>query len=109
MDVSQSLTPLDPAFVRVMRIGSGIIALLPLAGAAALEFSQLLPPGVVLVPALLLIGYIVWMVPQRRYNRWAYDVGEDRLRIMNKKVGDEVKFFSTNYKELEFECRIVES
>jgi putative ABC transport system permease protein len=34
-------------------------------------------------------------------------IGEDRLKIMNKKVGDEVKFYSTNYKELEFECRIV--
>ncbi len=34
-------------------------------------------------------------------------IGEDRLKLINKKVGDEVKFFSTNYKEIEFECRIV--
>ncbi len=36
-------------------------------------------------------------------------VGEDRLKIMGKKVGDEVKFYSMNYKDLSFECKIVGS
>jgi putative ABC transport system permease protein len=34
-------------------------------------------------------------------------VGEDRLQKLNKKVGDRIKFQSTNYRELEFECDIV--
>jgi putative ABC transport system permease protein len=34
-------------------------------------------------------------------------IGEERLKIINKKVGDEIKLYGTNYKELEFECRIV--
>jgi putative ABC transport system permease protein len=34
-------------------------------------------------------------------------IGEDRLKIMNLSVGQEVKFYSTNYKEVEFECKIV--
>jgi putative ABC transport system permease protein len=34
-------------------------------------------------------------------------VGEDQLKIMNLQVGQEVKLYGTNYKEIEFECRIV--
>lgn len=82
MDAPYDLTPLDPAFVKVMRIAGGLIALAPLVGASVLEFAQLLPPGAVIVPALFLLAYIVWVIPQRRYNRWGYDVGEDRLRIV---------------------------
>ena len=36
-------------------------------------------------------------------------VGEDRLKIMGKKVGDEVKFYCLNYKDITFECKIVGS
>ena len=34
-------------------------------------------------------------------------VGEDRLKIMGKSVGDEVKVYGLNYKDLTFECKIV--
>ena len=34
-------------------------------------------------------------------------IGEDRLKTMGKKVGDEVKFYSLNYKDITFECKIV--
>ncbi len=34
-------------------------------------------------------------------------IGEDRLRIMGKRVGDEITVYSTNYPDLAFECRIV--
>ncbi len=34
-------------------------------------------------------------------------IGEDRLKLIGKKVGDEVKFYSTNYKDITFECKIV--
>lgn len=34
-------------------------------------------------------------------------IGEDQLKIMNLKVGQEVKFHAINYKDVEFECKIV--
>ncbi len=34
-------------------------------------------------------------------------IGEDRLKLMGKRVGDEVKLFGTNYRDIEFECKIV--
>ncbi len=34
-------------------------------------------------------------------------VGEDRLKKMNKQVGDEIKIYGTNYKDIEFEFKIV--
>jgi uncharacterized protein len=81
MDQPDQLTPLDPAYVNVMRIVSGIYALILLAGAGAMEFAQILPAGVVAIPVVLLLAYVVFTVPQRRYARWGYDAGEDRLRI----------------------------
>jgi uncharacterized protein len=81
MDEPESLTLLDPAYVNVMRIVSAVYSLFFIIGAGALEFAQLLPPGLIIVPVLLLFAYIVFVVPQRRYNRWGYDAGEDRLRV----------------------------
>jgi uncharacterized protein len=81
MDETDQLTPLDPAYVKVMRIAGAIAGLFPLVGAGALEIAHLLPTGAVITPVLLLVAYWVWMVPQRRYNRWGYDAGVDRLRI----------------------------
>ena len=34
-------------------------------------------------------------------------IGEDRLQMIGKKVGDEIKLYSLNYREVEFEFRIV--
>jgi putative ABC transport system permease protein len=34
-------------------------------------------------------------------------VGQDRLQMIGKKVGDEIKLYGLNYKDVEFECRIV--
>lgn len=34
-------------------------------------------------------------------------IGADRLQIIGKKVGDSIKLYSTNYKDIEFECTIV--
>ena len=36
-------------------------------------------------------------------------IGEDRLKIMNKRIGDEITVYSTNYKDIEFTCKIVGS
>jgi membrane protein YdbS with pleckstrin-like domain len=82
MDETDQLTPLDPAYVKVLRIVSGIMALIPIIGAGVLEFAQLAPTGMIITPVLLLAAYYVWVIPQRRYNRWGYAAGTDRLRIV---------------------------
>lgn len=81
MDEDAPLTPLDPNYIKVMRIVGGLFATVLLIGAGVLEFAQVLPPGLVIVPLALLLFWFVWLVPQRRYNRWGYDAGDDRLRI----------------------------
>jgi uncharacterized protein len=81
MHEDEALTPLDPSYIKVMRIAGGIIALVPLVGAGVLEFAQLLSPGAIIIPLFFLLLYGVWVVPKRRYDRWGYDAGADRLRI----------------------------
>ncbi len=82
MDEIDQLTPLDPAYVKVLRIVSGIFAIILIIGAGALEFTQLAPMGLIVTPVILLTAYCVWVIPQRRYNRWGYSAGSDRLRIV---------------------------
>jgi uncharacterized protein len=77
----ETLTPLDPAYVNVMRIVSAIYATILLVAAALGEFMQILPMGVIIIPLALLLAYWVFVVPGRRYARWGYDAGVDRLRI----------------------------
>jgi membrane protein YdbS with pleckstrin-like domain len=81
MDDTAPLTPLDPSYIKVMRIVGAIGAVIPLIGAGVLEIAQLVPPGVIIIPVGLLLAYWVWAVPKRRYDRWGYDAGPDRLRI----------------------------
>jgi uncharacterized protein len=81
MDEPEALTPLDPSYIKVMRIVGAILALVPLIGAGVLEVAQLLPRGAIIIPLLFLLLYWVWVVPKRRYDRWGYDAGADRLRI----------------------------
>jgi uncharacterized protein len=81
MDDPDSLTPLDPAYLKVMRIVSAIYALVLFMGAVVLEFIQILPLGAVAIPVLLLLAYWVFVVPTRQYARWGYHSGNDRLRI----------------------------
>lgn len=81
MDEPESLTPLDPAYVKVLRIVSALMVLPLLVAAAVLEIAQLLPPGAIIIPVLLLAIWWAWVVPGRRYARWGYDAGGDRLQI----------------------------
>lgn len=83
MDDQDQLTPLAPAFVKVLRIINGIMALVPIIGAGVLEFAHLLPMGMVITPVLILAAYWVWAIPQRRYNHWGYKAGSDQLRIVH--------------------------
>ncbi len=79
---SPELSPLNPAYVTTTRISSALGLLPLLIGAGVLEFAQLLPPGSFMVPALILYIFMAFIVPARKYRRWGYDMGSDRLRIV---------------------------
>ncbi len=79
---TDELTPLNPAYVTTTRISSGLGLLPFLIGAGVLEFAQLLPPGSLMVPVLILCIFMAFVVPARKYRRWGYDMGSDRLRIV---------------------------
>jgi uncharacterized protein len=76
------LTPLNPAYVTITRIASALGLLPFLIVAGILEFAQLLPPGSIIVPVLLLYVFMAFIVPARKYRHWGYDMGSDRLRIV---------------------------
>ncbi len=77
-----ALSPLDPAYRKVLRIEAAIVAAPFLIGAAVLEFAQLTVPGIFLVPILLIAGWFVLGMPGRRYRHKGYALGEDRLRVV---------------------------
>lgn len=81
-EAAPELTPLNPAWVTTTRIASAIGLLPFVIGAGVLESAQLLPPGSIIVPVLFLYAYIAFVVPARKYRRWGYDMGNDRLRIV---------------------------
>lgn len=81
MDAKETLKPLDPAYIQVMRIGSALFAAIPLAGALILEFAQLTVTGLFIIPAVLLTAWFVLVLPARRYAHWGYALGGDRLRV----------------------------
>ncbi len=77
----EALTPLHPDHIKVSRIAYCIAAIIPLSGAVITEAAQAFPPGLFLIPVLLMLGYAVIWLPTRRYHYWGYNSGEDRLRI----------------------------
>lgn len=82
MDQTATLTPLDPAFKQLQRTGGVIIALILLAIATVIEAATPLIPGLFLIPALGLSAWLVFVVPARRYQRWGYLFGDERLRVV---------------------------
>ena len=82
MDQTETLTPLDPAFKQLQRARGAITALIVLAIAILFEVLAPLPLGLFLVPALGLGAWLVLVLPTRRYQRWGYSFGDDRLRVV---------------------------
>ena len=82
IDAANELVPLNPAYITTTRIASaiGLAPLLIVAG--VLEAAQRLPPGSFFLPALALYTFLVLVVPARKYRRWGYAMGTDRLRIV---------------------------
>lgn len=83
MNETDELRTLDPDYVKVMRIGVAIFAAVPLIGALVLETAQLTATGMFIIPIALLSAWIVIVTPGRRFARWQYALGADRLRIVH--------------------------
>lgn len=78
-----SLTAIDRRHVSVSRIVAAIMSLFPLIGASVLEFAHLAPSGTFLVPVTVLAIFAILIVPPRKYRRWGYHMGSDRLRVVS--------------------------
>lgn len=86
MDDADDLTPLDPAYLKVMRLRALVPAVILLVAALVLESASVGPQGMFLVPALLLALYLVLVLPPRRFARWGYRLDAELLRIVRGRV-----------------------
>ena len=76
------LTPLHPNYVKVVRLGTLVLALPFVVAALILEFAGILPRGAFLVPVLLLAIWLIVRAPLRRYHARGFQMGADRLRVV---------------------------
>lgn len=76
------LTPLDPNYVKVLRIVTALIALPFVIGGVVLEVVDLVFPGAFLVPIVLAALFLIVRFPLRRYAARGYQMGSDRLRVV---------------------------
>lgn len=79
--MEETLTPLHPSHVKEMRVQALLTSVPFVIAALVLETSDLLFPGVFLVPVVLAALFIVLRVPLRRYSARGYAMGDDRLRV----------------------------
>jgi uncharacterized protein len=77
-----ALTPLHPNYVKLVRLGTVLIALPFVAGALALELAEKLPRGAFIAPILLVAIYLIIRTPLRRYHARGFQMGADRLRVV---------------------------
>lgn len=83
MDNPEPLIPLDPAYAKLLRLRACWHSAVLLALAAVAEVFAPLPTGLVLIPIAALAAWLVLVLPARRYARWGYSFGEDRLRVVS--------------------------
>ena len=82
MDDHDELTPLDPRYKTMMRVVAAIFAVGLLIGATIAEFAIEGWTGVVWVPVLFVIAYLVIYLPMRRYATRGYSLVEERMRVV---------------------------
>ncbi|HEX4846862.1 MAG TPA: PH domain-containing protein [Novosphingobium sp.] len=83
MDTPEDLIPLDPAYAKMLRVRACLHGAILLALALVGEVFAPTPTGLIAVPALALAAWLIGVVPQRRYARWGYAFGADRLRVVS--------------------------
>lgn len=76
------LTPLDPNYVKVLRIATALVTLPFVIGGVVLEAVDLVFPGAFLVPIVLAALFLIMRLPLRRYAARGYQMGADRLRVV---------------------------
>jgi membrane protein YdbS with pleckstrin-like domain len=83
---NQGLTPLHPPHKSLIRINMILRSLILLSVAVAAEVLlriQLgVQPGMVLIPVALFAIIQVFILPNRIYRRWGYDMGDEQLRVL---------------------------
>lgn len=83
---NQGLTPLHPPQKRLIRVNMAVRALILLAVAVAaeilLQIQFGIEPGMILVPAALIAALQLFVLPNRIYRRWGYDMGDEQLRVL---------------------------
>jgi membrane protein YdbS with pleckstrin-like domain len=79
------MTSLEKGQHWVMLVRSMVTSLVLLAAAAGLaallQEKQDVPPALILVPALVVLGYAAFLSPGRRYRSWGYRMDEEELRL----------------------------
>ncbi|MXP47997.1 PH domain-containing protein [Altererythrobacter luteolus] len=81
-DTEDTLTPLHPNHVKLMRVIALLVAVPFVIASLVLEVSRVLPVGFFVVPVVLVAAFLVIRVPLRRYHARGYDMGGDRLRVV---------------------------
>jgi membrane protein YdbS with pleckstrin-like domain len=78
----EKLTQLDPRYKTMMRTVAAIVAFGLFVAATIAEFVIDGWTGVVWLPAVLVIAYLVLYLPMRRYATRGYSLAEERLRVV---------------------------
>lgn len=80
-----ALTPLERGQLWVMRIRAAIVAAVLLVPASlfdmALREQTGSPRGIVVLPLLILLAWLVLFAPGRRFRAWGYRMDEDELQV----------------------------
>ena len=83
---NQGLTPLHPPQKSLIRVNMILRALFLLVLASVAEtllyMHHEVQPGMVLVPAAFFTILQVFVLPNRIYRRWGYDMGDEQLRVL---------------------------
>ena len=77
-----TLTPLHPDHLKVLRIGALILLIPFLIAATVFEVIGFAPTGVFIAPILIISILILWRMPLRRYHAKGYAISADRLRVV---------------------------
>lgn len=79
------MTALEPGQLRVMRIhallAGALLLVVALVAETVLRVAVDLPPGVIVIPVLLLAAYPAAVAPGRRYRAWGYRFDVEELHI----------------------------
>jgi uncharacterized protein len=79
------LTPLDRGLLRLMQIrgflAGAVLTAAAVVGEATLRDILPLPRGILVVPALAILLYLVVRAPSRRYHAWGYAMDEEELWV----------------------------